>query len=448
MFVRNGATWTEQAKLLASDGAAGVYFGLSVAISGDTVVVSTLTTGSAYVFVRNGTTWTEQSKLPAVSGDICGRHVSLSGDTAVCSDEAADPGDVYVFQRVGAVWTKQAKLVASDAAFQQEFGTSVSLSGDTVVIGSPGDNGLAEKSGTAYVFTRSGGVWTEQNKLLAVNATLNSAFGTSVGLSGTTAMVGAPFTSDPKFESGAAYFFSPVEGLGHGEPCSTPTACASGFCVDGVCCSTACNGGDPTDCQACSKAAGAAIDGFCSAAMHGVPCRPIAGACDVAEMCDGYDLTCPADGVLEAGKRCRAPAGDCDPAEECDGVKPSCPADALSAMGTICRAANGPCDVDERCNGATAACPDDARAADGAPCPEGTCAHASCVAPEPEPRAPDAGGCACRAAGTPATNDSDGSSSRVPIFATWLLAAALVRWRSRPGLSRRSGGSPRSLTPR
>ena len=99
MFVRSGTTWTEQQKLLASDGAAGDYFGFSVSVSGDTVVVGAslddtpggVDAGSAYVFVRSGTTWTEQQKLLAsdgAAGDDFGYSVSVSGDTVVVGASA------------------------------------------------------------------------------------------------------------------------------------------------------------------------------------------------------------------------------------------------------------------------------------------------------------------------------------------------------------------------
>ena len=217
VFVRSGATWAEQAKLVASD-AAGDHFGNSVSLSGDTAVVGAphdddagSESGSAYVFVRSGTTWTEEAKLTAsdaAAGDWFGFSVSLSGDTAVVGawrddDARTDSGSAYVFVRSGRGWAEKAKLVASDPAFGDSFGTSVSLSGDTAVVGAPHDGG----AGSAYVFVRSGTAWAEKAKLVASDGATGDSFGWSVSLSGDTAVVGAPHDGDAGFESGSAYVF-------------------------------------------------------------------------------------------------------------------------------------------------------------------------------------------------------------------------------------------------
>ncbi|MGH7633356.1 MAG: LamG-like jellyroll fold domain-containing protein, partial [Gemmatimonadaceae bacterium] len=81
----------------------------------------------------------------------------------------------------------------------------------------------------------------------------------------------------------------------NGDICTADAACASGFCVDGVCCDTACGSGAPNDCQACSVAAGAAVDGICGPRSWGSVCRAAQNTCDLTETCDGTALTCPAD---------------------------------------------------------------------------------------------------------------------------------------------------------
>jgi len=148
-------------KLTASDGAANDHFGDSVSLSGDTAVIGAPYTdtseGSAYVFVRSGTTWSQQAKLTANDGvayDDFGDSVSLSGDTAVIGargddDLGTDSGSAYVFVRSGTTWSQQAKLTASDGAYSDRFGYSVSVSGDTAVIGAYGDDNF---KGAAYVF--------------------------------------------------------------------------------------------------------------------------------------------------------------------------------------------------------------------------------------------------------------------------------------------------------
>src|SRR6185436_11257806 len=136
--------WTQQAKLTALDAGSSDLFGFSMDIDGDTAVAGAVgdnsSAGSAYVFIRSGTTWTQQQKLtptPAVStGANFGGAVSISGNTILIGTSASDDvpfnsGSAYVFVRSGTTWTQQAKLTASDAAAGDLFGTSVSLDGNT-----------------------------------------------------------------------------------------------------------------------------------------------------------------------------------------------------------------------------------------------------------------------------------------------------------------------------
>ena len=208
VFVRSGTTWIQQGQLTASDGGAGDEFGRSVAISGDTVAVGAVRhnvganndQGSAYVFVRSGTTWTQQAQLAASDGaalDHLGSSVAISGDTVVVGAELndvganGDQGSAYIFGRSGTTWTQQAQLTASDGAVSDLFGFSVAISGDTVVVGAPSDPVLLGNPGSAYVFVRSGIGWTERQKLTASDGAASDAFGTSVGISGDTVVVGA-----------------------------------------------------------------------------------------------------------------------------------------------------------------------------------------------------------------------------------------------------------------
>jgi len=97
----------------------------------------------------------------------------------------------------------------------------------------------------------------------------------------------------------------------------------------------------------------------------GTPCRPAAGACDVAEVCDGASGACPSDGFEPAGSTCRAEAGDCDAGERCDGTGKSCPANGYASSSQICRPVGGVCDVLETCTGTGPTCPSDARVTPG-----------------------------------------------------------------------------------
>jgi FG-GAP repeat/HYR domain len=214
-------TFTQQQKLLASDAAELAAFGWSVAISGETIVVGAPfddVGGSAYVFVRSGGVWTQQQKLEASDaavGDHFGVSVAISGETVVVGagsdDGAAGPGQgsAYVFVRSGGVWSQQQKLLASDAAGGDNFGDSVAISGETVVVGAGNDSGSAGFfHGSVYVFVRSGGVWSQQQKLLASDAAADARFGFSVAISGETVVVGAPFDTGTAGPSpGSAYVF-------------------------------------------------------------------------------------------------------------------------------------------------------------------------------------------------------------------------------------------------
>jgi len=221
-FVRSGMAWSEQAELRASDRASSRQFGFSCALSGDTAIVGaihnppfgTRGSGSTYVFVRTGTLWTEQAKL-AVSDpanvDEFGHSVSISGDTAVVgapdNDEAGESaGCAYVFVRNGTSWTQQAKLFGSDAFTASDFGFSVSLHGDTLIVGAPGVDRAGEPAvGSAYVFVRQGTTWTEQARLVSDDADAFDRLGWSVGLWGDSAVIGTFFGGAR--DAGAAYVF-------------------------------------------------------------------------------------------------------------------------------------------------------------------------------------------------------------------------------------------------
>ena len=243
VFVRNGVgAWTQQAYLKASNTGAGDRFGWSVAISGNTVVVgaqfeasnatgvggdqaddSAVLAGAAYVFVRSGTTWTQQAYLKASNtgvSDRFGWSVSISGDTVVvgaigegssatgvngdqADNNAASAGAAYVFTRSGTTWSQQAYLKASNTGIGDQFGYSVAISGDKVVVSAVGEDSNATgvngnqadnsavDAGAAYVFVRSGTTWTQQAYLKASNTEAGDQFGYAVAISGGAIVVGA-----------------------------------------------------------------------------------------------------------------------------------------------------------------------------------------------------------------------------------------------------------------
>ncbi len=242
IFERNQGgpdNWGEVKKLTTSDAIAGETFGWSVSISGDTIVVGAYlddagNSGSAYVFARNqggADNWGEVKKLTAsdtTSGDVFGFSVSISGDTigvgAPGNDDAcpADPacrsGSAYVFARNqgGADnWGEVTKFTDSNAVANDEYGYSVSVSGDTIVVGARWDDDAGSDSGSAFVFERNqGGAdnWGEVNKITASDAEGFEHFGYSVAISGDTIVVGARFDDDVEADSGSAYMFERNQG--------------------------------------------------------------------------------------------------------------------------------------------------------------------------------------------------------------------------------------------
>lgn len=219
VYRRTGSTWTQEATLTAPVEAAGDWLGASVAISGDTAVVGASGRGGglgvAYVFRRIGNAWTREATLTAsggVVGDAFGSAVAVSGNTIVvgaigAQGNVAISGAAYVFTRSGATWSQEATLAPSDGVAYDYFGYSVALDGDSAVIGAYEHDAKGLYSGAAYVFSRSGSTWSQQQELTASNGVSGDVFGWSVALSGDTAVVGAIGASPYGEESGSAYVF-------------------------------------------------------------------------------------------------------------------------------------------------------------------------------------------------------------------------------------------------
>lgn len=215
--------WMQLDKILASDAAANDQFGAAVAISGNTAVVGARLKdsgiGAAYVFRDNGDDdWQQIAKLTPSDGGIdyqFGNSVAISGNTVLVGAHrdtnvgGSASGAVYVFQDNGnGVWSQAAKLLPADGSQLKQFGTSLAFSGNTAVVGAVGDNTLGTLTGAAYVFERDAlSKWHQSNKLLADDAGLLEQFGISVALSGNTAVVGANQDTQGGAASGAAYVF-------------------------------------------------------------------------------------------------------------------------------------------------------------------------------------------------------------------------------------------------
>jgi hypothetical protein len=212
VFVRNGSTWSQQAKLLPDD---WPYWVKSVSLDGDTALVGAYLNNSTYVFVRSGTTWSQQAKLLAndgEAGDNFGLSVSLNEETALIGANGDNvfgltSGSAYVFVRSGTTWSQEAKLLASDGSEGDRFGYSVSLDGDTAVVGAFNDGEQGTTSGSVYIFERSESGWSQLGKLLADDGAAGHFFGLSVSANEGTVLIGAPYDDDQGLHSGSAYVF-------------------------------------------------------------------------------------------------------------------------------------------------------------------------------------------------------------------------------------------------
>ena len=212
--------WSQAAKLIADDGAQGNRFGYRVAISGDYLVVAAIYdgAGSAYVFERQpDRTWVQVQKLrpaDAQAGDEFGKSVAISGDVIVVGargddDQGFSAGSAYVFERdPSGCWAQAAKLLASDGRFLAGFGISVSVSGDLALVGAYGADGRVPWTGAAYVFERTPDRdWLEVAKLFAADGDNSDGFGYTVTLERDTALLAAPGDDDHGECSGSAYVF-------------------------------------------------------------------------------------------------------------------------------------------------------------------------------------------------------------------------------------------------
>jgi hypothetical protein len=209
LFNKSAGTWTEGQKLVPSDGLGGDEFGYRVALGHATLVVGAFSAtvngvasqGAAYVFTKSGETWSESQKLLASDGalfDDFGASVALDGNTIVVGANGATVGQnpaqgaVYVFTRSNGVWTQTQKLTADDGGAYDNFGLSVALQGSTILVGSPvhsveGNFG----QGTVYVYRFSNGVWSQTQKLTADDGAAGDGFGESVAIHRSNALVGA-----------------------------------------------------------------------------------------------------------------------------------------------------------------------------------------------------------------------------------------------------------------
>ena len=220
VFERHDGTWEQVQKLTASDAALGDIFG-RVSVDNDAMMVSADLNddrgdqaGKAYAFEARGGVWTEVAQIVAsdgAAGDDFGISLALRSGTAVFGAIGDDgpgnnSGSAYVFERQNRRWTQTARLEASDAAARQSFGFSVGADDDTIVVGAPNHGGDGESAGAAYVFERRAGVWKQTAKLTPRDPARLTSFGSTVAISDNTIVVGVLWNGDGA-HPGAAYIF-------------------------------------------------------------------------------------------------------------------------------------------------------------------------------------------------------------------------------------------------
>ena len=226
VYRRVAGVWNLETALTASDASQADQFGQNCSISGDRILVGAHFDGpgSAYVFVYNGSAWVEEQKL--VGSDSLdlfhfGHSVCIDGDTALIGcmrDNFAGPetGSAFIFERIGGVWTETAKLTASDFAERDRFGRSCDLQNGTAVIGAHLHDGMAADEGAVYVYERddagtpgdpSDDTWPETTKLVSSAPLLEAFFGRAVGVDGDTIVVGASQDTGASVNSGSVYLF-------------------------------------------------------------------------------------------------------------------------------------------------------------------------------------------------------------------------------------------------
>jgi hypothetical protein len=223
-----GQACEEQGRLTGRDTQPGDYFGKSVSISGNTVVSVAPyedgvgeDAGAAYVFTGADGVWTQQAKL--VGNDTLkkqnfGRSVSIAGDSVVIGSESYE-GAAYVFKRFTTswggdhyVWTEQAKLQAKDKRGGDEFGKSVGIAGGIIAVGAPNGNAEVNYAGAAYIFKLEGSAWVQETKFWASDTKRGDYFGSSIAISDATVAVGTSPTSEGA-TPGAIYIFTWSSGL-------------------------------------------------------------------------------------------------------------------------------------------------------------------------------------------------------------------------------------------
>lgn len=222
MFRLEDGMWSQQAKLVGSDVDASDHFGAAVDIRGDFLAVGapekndgTPAMGAAYVFRLVNGSWTQDAKLspgPLDSSDRFGFSVAVDGERVYVGapgddDRDLDAGAAYYFERQLGSWIMEQKIVMSDGFIDDQFGWSMDLEDNLLVVGVPHDDDHVFSSGTAFIFFYDGMQWNEEQKLVPADSHITDFFAYSVSLSGDYVLTGCPMDDDNGTQSGSAYVF-------------------------------------------------------------------------------------------------------------------------------------------------------------------------------------------------------------------------------------------------
>jgi len=216
--------WTETGKIYASDPSPGALFGRYIDIDGNQAVIGAVNSngqqqnsGSVYIYENVNGVWTETAKLSASdgkNGDEFGTPSAIEDNTIVvgASENDGAKGAAYVFEKVGGAWRETAKLTASDGEVGEEFGTSVTISGNTIAVSPRHDDDKGVDSGSVYIFQKINGIWTEVYKLTAADGSAGDVFGKRVVIDGDTLVVSA-FKDDSEVPDSGSVYIYPLSSL-------------------------------------------------------------------------------------------------------------------------------------------------------------------------------------------------------------------------------------------
>jgi hypothetical protein len=213
IFRRTGTnSWDAGTKITSPNATSYYYFGQSVAISGDYAIVGSGQGNAARIFRRTGTnSWDAGTNITSSDGGLNGRFgksVAISGDYVIVGEDQYQAA--HIFRRTGTnTWDAGTKIVYPNGISNSLFGWSVAISGNTAIVGEHYNNHAGTRSGAAYIFSRTGtNTWDAGTMIIASDAAGIDEFGYSVSISGNTVIVGAHLNDDVVQDSGSAYIFT------------------------------------------------------------------------------------------------------------------------------------------------------------------------------------------------------------------------------------------------